>query len=85
MKEGTKIVDHLNIFNTLMCQLTSMGVKIEDEDKEVTLLCSFLESWDHLVTYISFSTTNTLDYDYVVGSLLCKEVQRKSSIETSTP
>jgi hypothetical protein len=24
MKEGTKIVDHLNILNTLMCQLTSM-------------------------------------------------------------
>jgi hypothetical protein len=24
MKEGTKIVDHLNVFNTLFCQLSSM-------------------------------------------------------------
>jgi hypothetical protein len=48
MKEGTKIVDHLNVFNTLICQLSSMEVKYEDEDKEVTLLCSLPESWDHL-------------------------------------
>jgi hypothetical protein len=50
----------------------------------VTLLCSFHESWDHLVTSISFSTTNTLEFDYVVGDLLSKEVRKKSSIETST-
>jgi hypothetical protein len=42
MKEGTKIVDHLNVFNTLICQLSSMEVKYEDEDKAVTLLCCFL-------------------------------------------
>jgi hypothetical protein len=44
MKEGTKIVDHLNVFNTFICQLYSMEVKYEDEDKLVTLLCSFLDS-----------------------------------------
>jgi hypothetical protein len=26
MKEGTKIDDHLNVFSTLICQLSSMGV-----------------------------------------------------------
>jgi hypothetical protein len=46
MREGTKIADHLNFFNTLICQLSSMEVKYEDEDKEITLLCSLLESWD---------------------------------------
>jgi len=35
MKEGTKIDDHLNTFNTLLCQLTSIGVKFESEDKEI--------------------------------------------------
>jgi hypothetical protein len=29
MKEGTKIVDHLNVFNTLICQLSSMAVMVE--------------------------------------------------------
>jgi hypothetical protein len=57
MKEGTKIVDHLNTFNTLIIQLTSMEVKFEDEDKAITLLCPLPESWDNLVTSISFSST----------------------------
>jgi hypothetical protein len=26
MKEGTKIVDHLNVFNTVICQLSSMKI-----------------------------------------------------------
>lgn len=84
MKEGTKIADHLNVFNTLICQLTSMDVKIDDEYKAVMLLCSLPESWDHLVTSISFSTTDTLEYRFVVSALLSEEVRRKSSIETST-
>jgi hypothetical protein len=85
MKEGMKIADHLNVFNTLICQLNSMDVKLDDEDKAVTLLCSLPESWDHFVTSISFSTTETLEFDIVVGALLSEEVWRKSSIETSTP
>jgi len=76
MKEGTKVVDYLNTFNTLTCQLTSMDVKFEDEDKEVALLCSFLESWDHLVTFIIFISIDVLDYDIVVGALLTKEMRR---------
>ena len=44
MEGGTKIVDHLNVFNSLICQLGSMDVKIKDEDKVVTLLCSLPES-----------------------------------------
>ena len=36
MKEGTTIIDHLNVFNTLMVQLESIEVKFESEDKAVT-------------------------------------------------
>jgi hypothetical protein len=84
MKEGTKVVDHLNTFITLIVQLTSMEVKFEDEDKAITLLCSFPESWDNLVTSISFSSLDVLDYDSVVGALLAEEMRRKSSKKTST-
>jgi hypothetical protein len=66
MKEGTQIVDHLNVFNTMICQLSSMEVKYEDEDKEVTQLCSFLDSWDHLVISMLLSSTD----DIVVGSFV---------------
>jgi hypothetical protein len=84
MKEGTKVVDHLNTFNTLIVELTSMEVKFEDEDKTIILLCSLPESWDNLVISISFSSANVLDYDFVVGALFVEEMRRKSSQETST-
>ena len=60
-----------------------MDVKHNDEDKEVTLLSSLPEYWDHLVTFIIFSTTKNLEFDIVHRALLLEEVQRKSSIETS--
>ena len=83
MKEGMKIIDHLNVFNTLICQLNNMEIKFEDEDKAITLLCLFPESWNHLFTTMFFNTTNTIDYDIVVGALLSEEMRRRSSKETS--
>jgi len=84
MKEGTKIANHLNTFNTLLVHLTSMGVKFESEDKEITLLCSFPESWDHFVTSISFISTESIEFDVIVGALLSEETRKKSNLETST-
>ena len=56
-----------------------MDVKIDDEDKEVNILCTLLESWGQLVSSISLSTTDTLEFDTVVGALLSKELRKKSS------
>eukprot|EP00253_Pinus_taeda_P016747 PITA_16747 len=83
MKEGSNVAEHLNVFNTLICQLTDMKVKIQEEDKAITLLCSLPESWDHFVTSVSLSTTDSLKFESVVGALLSEEVQRKSSTETA--
>jgi hypothetical protein len=84
MKESTKIANHLNTFNALLVQLTSMGVKFESEEKEITLLCSLPESWDHFVTSISFNSTESIDFDVIVGSLLSEETRKKFNFETST-
>jgi hypothetical protein len=84
MKEGMEITDHLNVFNTLICQLTNMEVKFAYEDKAATLLCSFPKSLDHLVTTMWFNTTDAIDYDTVVGALLCEEMSRRSNKENST-
>ena len=84
MKEGTNITYHLNVFNTLICQLNSMDVKIDDEDKAVNLLCTLPESWGQVVSSISLSTTDTLEFDNVVGTLLFEELRKKSSLETSS-
>jgi hypothetical protein len=84
MKEGKKIDDHLYVFNTLNCQLSSMDVTYEYQDKEVTLLCLFTEYWDHLVTSTWFISKDAIDYDTIVGDLFSKEMRRRSSKETST-
>jgi hypothetical protein len=84
MKEGMKIADHLNTFNTLLVQLTSMGVKFDSEDKTITLLCSLFASWDHFVTSISFITTESIEFDVIVGALLSEETRNKTNSETST-
>ena len=44
MKEGVKVAENLNVFNTLICQLSYMEVKIQEEDKAITLLCYLPES-----------------------------------------
>ena len=50
MKEGAKVSEHLNTFNDILSQLESIGVKMDDEDKAVTLLCTLPDSYDNLVT-----------------------------------
>ena len=84
MKEGTSITDHLNTFNTLLVQLESIEVKFESEDKSITLLCSLPESWDHFVTSISLSSSETLEFDDVIGALLSEETRKRSNSKTST-
>eukprot|EP00253_Pinus_taeda_P012974 PITA_12974 len=83
MKEGSNVAERLNFFNTLTCQLTDMEVKIQEEDKVITLLCSLPESWDHFVTSISFSSADSLKFESVVGALLSEEVRRKTNTETA--
>ena len=85
MKEGTKITYCLNVFNTLIFQLSSMDVKIDDEDKAVNLLCTLPESWGQVASSIILSTTDALEFDIVVGELLFEELRKKSSFETSSP
>eukprot|EP00253_Pinus_taeda_P028237 PITA_28237 len=84
MKEGTLITDHMNTFNTLLVQLESIEVKFESEDKAITLLCSLPESWDHIVTSKSLSSSETLEFEDVVAYLLSEETRRRSNLETST-
>lgn len=62
----------------IITQLNYVGDKIEDEDHCMLLLCSLLDTWDHLVMDIG-STTTTFKREDVVASLLSEKAQRKSS------
>ena len=78
MEDGDSMTDDLNVFNTLVSQLISIDIKMEEKDKCITLLCSLPNSWDNLVVAISSSTNSTLNFEDIVASLLSEEMRRKS-------
>ena len=57
MKYGDSVTEHLNAFNTVVSQLSSIEIKILDEDKCISLLCSVPDSWDSLVITIGSNAT----------------------------
>jgi hypothetical protein len=70
MNDGSSLNDNLNAFNTILSKLSSVDIKIIEEDKCIPLLCSFLDSWDSLVMDIGSNTTTSLVLEDVVASLL---------------
>ena len=77
MSEGGFVADHLNDFNTVTNQLSSVGVNFDDEVRALLILCSLLESWNGLVISVSNSIfgLNTLKFDDVVGVILSEEMR----------
>jgi hypothetical protein len=84
MEDGDSMTEHLNAFNTLVSQLVSINITIAEEDKCITLLCSFPDSWQNLVVEIGSTTQSTLKYEDVVSSLLSEEMRQKIMDSHST-
>jgi len=76
MSEGGSIVDHLNDFNIVTSQLSSIGANFDDEVRALLFLFSFLENWNGLIMAISntFSGSSTLEFDDVFDAILSEEM-----------
>jgi hypothetical protein len=76
MSKGGSVVDHLNEFNTVTNQLSSVKVDFDDEVRALLILCSLPERWNNLVMVVSNSVSgsNTLKFDDVVGVILSEEM-----------
>ena len=61
MSEGGSVADHLNEFNTITSQLSSVGVNFDDEVRALLFLCSLPECWNDLVMAISNSLARKCD------------------------
>ena len=51
----------------------------------MNLLCTLPESWGQVVSSISLSTTDTLEFGNVVGALLSEELRRNLTIQEVDP
>jgi hypothetical protein len=69
MSDGISVTEHLNACNTIISYLSSVDIKITEEEKCIILLCSLSDSRDSLLMAIGSNTT-TLALEYVVASLL---------------
>ena len=67
MEHTDSMTYHVNVFNTLVSQLIYFHIKMEEEDKCITLLCSLLDSLDNLVIAIGSSTDSTLKFEDIVA------------------
>ena len=79
MDENDTVTEHLNVYNTLVSQITSIGIKMVEEDKCITLLCYLSNSWDNLIVVIGSASQVTLKFDEIVSSLLSEEMRWKKN------
>ena len=77
MSKSGSIADHLNEFNTLTSQLSSVKLNFDDEVMDPLILCSLPEIFNRLVMDVSNSlpSSNTLKFDDVVGVILIEECE----------
>ena len=80
MVEGGSVADHLNDFNTITTQLSSVDINFDEEIRVLLILCSLPKSWNGLEMAMSNSVprSGTLKYDDVIGVILSEETCRKT-------
>jgi hypothetical protein len=74
MSNGSLVTENLNAFNTILSQLSSVDIKITEQEKCISLLCSFPDSWDRLFMDIGSNTTK-LELEYVVANMFLEEMR----------
>lgn len=80
MKKGIGIFEHLNEFNKIIYQLTSIESKFEEEDKDLLLLSLFPSSYEHLVTII-FYGKDSIELERIKAVFLSNNMRKKSFID----
>jgi hypothetical protein len=59
MSKYGSVVDHLNEFNTVTNQLSSIKVDFDDEVRALLILCSLPKIWNDLAMDITMSLVQT--------------------------
>lgn len=80
MAEFGSIANHLDEFNTINSQLSSMGINFDEEISALLIFCSLPKRWNGLVMTMtnSIPRSSTLKFDDVINVILSEETHRKS-------
>lgn len=79
------VADHINECNSILTQLTSVGIVFDDEVKALILLSSLPESWSGIVTSVSSSMAQEkLKLNDVRDLVLSEDIRRRSTAGTSS-
>ena len=82
--EGAFVTYHINEFNVITTQLSSMEVTFEDGVKALILLSSLPESWSATVIAVSSSSgIAKLKMDNIRDLILSEDIRRKELEESS--
>jgi len=73
ISRGTPVQKHLNDFNSIIVDLESLDVKVEDEDKDILLVVSLPPSYKHFKKIMLYSNSDTISFEDVMSNLLSKE------------
>lgn len=73
MSEGTSVQSHLNEFNSIIVDIESLDVKIDDEDKVILLVVSLPPSFKHFKEIMFYGNHTSLSFENVKSNLLSKE------------
>uniref|UniRef100_A0A0D3AR70 Retrovirus-related Pol polyprotein from transposon TNT 1-94-like beta-barrel domain-containing protein n=1 Tax=Brassica oleracea var. oleracea TaxID=109376 RepID=A0A0D3AR70_BRAOL len=85
MEEGGLVAAHVNEFNTIVNQLSSVEIEFDDEVRALILLASLPNSWEPMRAVVSNSVgTQKLRFNDVRDRILAEEVRRIDSGEAST-
>lgn len=79
MDEHTKVFDHLSVLNGIFSELETIGVKIDDEDKSLTLIWSPSSSHEHIKPVLIHENEN-LSFEDVASKIISKERRLKVRI-----
>nr|CAN80991.1 hypothetical protein VITISV_021529 [Vitis vinifera] len=84
MAENASIAQHLNEFNTITNQLSSVEIDFDDEIRALIVLASFPNSWEAMRMAVSNSTgKEKLKYNDIRDLILAEEIRRRDAGETS--
>ena len=78
--KSTLVVQHLNEFNTITNQLSTVGIEFDDEVHALILLDSLPNSWEAMRMMMSnFARKSKPKYDDIRDLILSEEVRRRDA------